>query len=454
LANWDVFHADRLELERGVSTEAIRAGLASGDLRDDDLIRPAGTTVAWERLIDLPELMVPLAAPAQPSPIGPPSAQSAKVQPPAAPNLPSGTATTRPSHRQPTPGQQRGPESGTSDFEVVAKEEVVAEREAPGATQAPTIAVPDWFNLRSEADDVAFPFITGAPAESGFEDRGPSTPAVPPEPAWSWEEDDRDEDADEGEDEDAAEDGPEVQGEAEYTAELVDGDELEIIDGDEAGPPLSTRSAADESSTSRVALEVAATPERVDIWADEAADLEDEGSFSLSRSGPVTVEELDLAPMVDVAFQLVLFFMVTATTILYKTLEIPKPSTDAPSSGVTQGRSRSLDDFQNDYILVEIDSSGMMKIDREPVAANMATLVERLRTAREKTGRKSILLSAEHSTRHRAAVLAYDAANEIALGIVIARPQAPQGPAPALAPAAPPANADVGKAQDSRPPPN
>ena len=156
----------------------------------------------------------------------------------------------------------------------------------------------------------------------------------------------------------------------------------------------------------------------------------------LSRSGPVTVEELDLAPMVDVALQLVLFFMVTATTVLFKTLEIPKPSTDAPPSGVIQGRSRSLDDFQKDYILVEIDPSGMMKIDREPVAANMTTLVERLRTAREKTGRKSMLLSADFATKHRNSVLAYDAANEIGLGIVIARPQAPQGPAPALAPAA------------------
>ena len=61
----------------------------------------------------------------------------------------------------------------------------------------------------------------------------------------------------------------------------------------------------------------------------------------------------------------------------------------------------------------------------------MATLVERMRTAREKTGRKSMLLSADYATRHRSSVLAYDAANEIGLGIVIARPQAPQGPAPA-----------------------
>ena len=43
-----------------------------------------------------------------------------------------------------------------------------------------------------------------------------------------------------------------------------------------------------------------------------------------------------------------------------------------------------------------------------------------------------MLLSADFATPHRNAVLAYDAANEIGLGIAIAKPQPPQGPAPTL----------------------
>jgi hypothetical protein len=43
-----------------------------------------------------------------------------------------------------------------------------------------------------------------------------------------------------------------------------------------------------------------------------------------------------------------------------------------------------------------------------------------------------MLLSADYTTLHRNAVLAYDAANEIGLGIAIAKPQSPQGPAPTL----------------------
>ena len=41
-----------------------------------------------------------------------------------------------------------------------------------------------------------------------------------------------------------------------------------------------------------------------------------------------------------------------------------------------------------------------------------------------------MLLSADFATLHRNAVLAYDAANEIGLGIAIAKPKEPKGPAP------------------------
>ena len=34
---WDVFHSDRLELARGLSADEVRAGLADGSIRDDDL---------------------------------------------------------------------------------------------------------------------------------------------------------------------------------------------------------------------------------------------------------------------------------------------------------------------------------------------------------------------------------------------------------------------------------
>ena len=394
MASWDVFHGERLELERGLSTGAIRVALARGELVDDDLVRPAGTTAAWARLADMPELLEPAETPSE----SPPLAPSAIERPPA-----------------PLDGER-------SDFEVQAE----SSGASPVVPAAPVLETPQQFRLLDE-DDVSFPVIADAPADSKYWTGGAATPSDSPPPVeWNWAIVDDDDPDQEEDDEDF--DGPIAR------VNALGADDLEILDDEtDVGhdmPVAAIKDPEDVSQSSRVALPVVTARGWDDT--DSAADEDDEVDFSLSRSGPATVEELDLAPMVDVAFQLVLFFMVTATTVLYKTLEIPKPSPEQAPSAVTQGRSRTLDDLKDDYILVEIDASGAMKMDREPITADMNTLVERLRRSRELTHRKAMLLSADFATPHRSAVLAYDAANEIGLGIVIARPAAPQGPAPSL----------------------
>jgi len=394
LASWDVFHADRLELERGLDAAAIRRALARGELCDDDLVRPAGTTVTWARLADLPELIA--AAECLPSP---------------APPAPAGLQS---SDREAIPG-----DAESSDFEIQADD-----RGASSPQLAhPTLRSADWLDLRSESDDVAFPVIKDQ-AEPKSTAPGPRTDEAPPTVEWQWAEE-RDDDGDDDDDDDDFDQGIAV-GDEPAAKSLGILDDVPVVDLDTAGPPSDLQD--DDSRSSRLALPVVVSRGWDDLSPDDGADADD--VFSLSRGGPATVEELDLAPMVDVAFQLVLFFMVTATTVLYKTLEIPKPTSEQAPAAVAQGRS--LADLEADYILVEIDAAGVVKIDREPVATNMNALVERLRKSRETTHRKAMLLSAEFATPHRSSVLAYDAANEIGLGIVIARPRTPQGPAPGL----------------------
>ena len=157
---------------------------------------------------------------------------------------------------------------------------------------------------------------------------------------------------------------------------------------------------------------------------DVADPVEDDpaSDFTLSRNSTETVEELDLAAMVDVAFQLVLFFLVTASTVVFKTLEVPRPNEDKPPEAAAQSRAKSIDELEKDYILVEVDAEGLVKIDHLPVPADRAALVEKLRVARESTGRKAMLLSADFATRHKHAVLAFDVAAEIDLQIAIAQP--------------------------------
>jgi biopolymer transport protein ExbD len=173
---------------------------------------------------------------------------------------------------------------------------------------------------------------------------------------------------------------------------------------------------------------------------DEAA-----AAFTLTRKSAETVEELDLAAMVDVAFQLVLFFLVTATTILYKSLEVPKPNPETKQEAAAAGNPKTLDDMQDVFILVQIDTNGNVKIDHETIQPDMNALISALRKARETTDRRAMLLSADFSTPHRAAVLAYDAANEIGLSIAIARPAPPNPNAPPPANAPPPPAAPAAK---------
>jgi biopolymer transport protein ExbD len=320
----------------------------------------------------------------------------------------------------------------------------------------PTNRQPTELSGPMSSSDVTIPVFDEPIRAPAAQDQGAAA-AGPESPGWIWGEgEDDDEEDSEEEDEPAIiedQEGIEIRDEDGDLEELAPGLAVETHPPAGPAPHAEHRALPDprdqwqmgehdldlegsESRVSHVALPVVPSRDRdPSVVPDEDADPD--ASFSLARSATTRVEELDLAPMVDVAFNLVLFFMVTASTILYKTLEIPKPSGEAPSAAVAQGRSRSLDDLKDDFILVEIDDRGAMKLDHEPIEPTMANLVERFRSAREKTGRKAMLLAADFATPHRHAVLAYDAANEIGLGIAIAKPQPPLGPAPPLR-AAPP----------------
>lgn len=146
-----------------------------------------------------------------------------------------------------------------------------------------------------------------------------------------------------------------------------------------------------------------------------------EGDFTLSRSRVEHVEEMDLAAMVDIAFQLVLFFMVTASVTMIKSMELPKPTeTTKPAAASAPGvGTRDRNELETEFIVVKISADGEILVEDEPVAADR--LIERLRSVRNESGKTGMLLRAENRTKHRLAVAAYDAANEIGLRIAIER---------------------------------
>lgn len=341
MPNWDIFHSDRLEVERNLPTAAVRAGIASGAIAEDDLARVSGSGEPWTSLADHPELA------------------SAFGGGPA--NLPT----------LPGPTDLRA---------MIDDEDDAAEDDRPAARPV---------TLDPELER----------GESLPQPPRPSPAATPPTPA----------------------------GVRKATTE--DLDPVGFPDDYDRDLDLSLR-----DPRHVVNLDGGEDEEEYDPEAED----EDAAEFTLARGGAETVEELDLAAMVDVAFQLVLFFLVTASTVIFKTLEVPKPNPDQKkSASATQGSGRTMEDLQNDYILVEIDPNGAVKIDHENGPNDFNGLSSKLRELRQSSGRLSMLLTADSATLHKHAVMAYDAANEVGLKIAISQPAKAPAAAGAPAPATP-----------------
>ena len=137
---------------------------------------------------------------------------------------------------------------------------------------------------------------------------------------------------------------------------------------------------------------------------------------ALVRRPKEKLEEIDLTAMVDVAFQLILFFLVTATSIFFKSLEIPNPDPEKPENAV---QAPQLDDLEDTNILVEIDARGQITVDHEPIAPT--ALVPKLRASREQTGRVSMILMGDPAAKHKVAVQVIEAARELGITARLAR---------------------------------
>ena len=349
MPNWDIFHSDRLEVERNLGLDAVRAAVARGEVVADDLARTAGSGEAWVRLSENAALWATFTS--RSATPAPPKKKGGEVEPP----------TTRAS-------------DSASLRDLLADDD----------------AVDTFDNDDGDADPVPRRLL-----HTGSENL-PDTPALP-------------------------------SGVRKATTEDLDPG---FPDGYDRDLDLSLREPRHTVDLDR------GDGEYGDDYDPEAED-EEAAEFTFTRSGSETVEELDLAAMVDVAFQLVLFFLVTASTVVFKTLEVPKPKADAGKGSPTQSPARTIETVEKDYILVEVDANGEVKIDHEKSPNDFNGLANKLRDVRTRTNRNAVILTADSLTRHKNAVLVYDAANEVSLGIAIASPKT--GPdKPPVPPPAPP----------------
>ncbi len=139
---------------------------------------------------------------------------------------------------------------------------------------------------------------------------------------------------------------------------------------------------------------------------------DDEEAEPLDLSIKRTEDEgLDMTPMVDVTFLLLIFFMVTAAFSLQKSLEIPPPDPDAAAE--TQ-KPEDLD--PDDSIIILISKDNTIWVDDREAPSEQDLLVK----LREAVGGGSgggapgsLQVKADRECRHELVVQALDAGNAV-----------------------------------------
>lgn len=134
---------------------------------------------------------------------------------------------------------------------------------------------------------------------------------------------------------------------------------------------------------------------------------EDDTDVSFLEKGHIGDDELDMTPMVDVTFLLLIFFMVTASFTLQKSIQQPPPKIDDPSPNAVE-----IED-EEDYVEVIIDQTNTYLIttrDSEEIEApSDREMRARLRDAKNSTDTNRLIIRAHVDSMHGKVVTVWDA---------------------------------------------
>jgi len=124
---------------------------------------------------------------------------------------------------------------------------------------------------------------------------------------------------------------------------------------------------------------------------------------------PKSEDDMDLTPMVDVTFLLLIFFMITAAFALQKSIEVPPLQEDEAAP------TKTVDDLEKDSIVIRIDGDnvfwvGAPRWPEEQRALSVQEMLSKLREARgdDNSGPAKMLVQANGDARHQFVVAALD----------------------------------------------
>lgn len=139
-------------------------------------------------------------------------------------------------------------------------------------------------------------------------------------------------------------------------------------------------------------------------WDDE----EDEEGLSITGVERKS-DELDLIPMVDCVFLLLVFYMITASYALQKTIDMSAP---APEKKGAMQAVQTADDMAQSSIVVQIDAQNRIFVDDVQIA-NVADLADTLRAKMNGDQKNELIIRADPNALHETEVAVTDAAHDL-----------------------------------------
>lgn len=175
---------------------------------------------------------------------------------------------------------------------------------------------------------------------------------------------------------------------------------------DQAVPSAPIRGPLDPAGASASPfLAGTALDDRARHWADEDEDEEGLVIQGFERKS----DELDLIPMVDCVFLLLVFYMITASYALQKMIDMAAPAAD--KKGAVQSV-QTTDDTGQSSIIVQIDAQNRVLIDDTPVP-NPADIADLLRTKMNGDQKNVLVIQADPRAFHETVVAVTDAAKDL-----------------------------------------
>lgn len=124
----------------------------------------------------------------------------------------------------------------------------------------------------------------------------------------------------------------------------------------------------------------------------------------LFRAKAADSTDMDMTPMIDVTFQLLIFFMLTAAFVVQKTLDMP------PAKAETTAKRFTTSQLKQDNIFVVLKRDGAITVDGK--ATPLEGLTSALRAAGKSRENLEMVLDVDNDVEHELVVQVLDRAAE------------------------------------------